>query len=101
MSVGNLEFDPADAAAAVDLIDEAGQSIFDQAGLVEVAPDAGSSTDEVVDAAQSLALAVAALASDVGDLARNAAAVAGMLVETDGGIAEGLRAPIPGLRSTP
>lgn len=78
-----IEVHSADLAQIGSTLDGAGSALFGQASALDIAPDAGRSSGELVKALTSLATAVAGLSAEFGELAESTGAVDAMFTETD------------------
>jgi ABC-type transporter Mla subunit MlaD len=79
----DLEVHPADLQQIVDILDDAGSSVFGQASSLEATPDAGASSDEVATALAALSSAVAGVAQHIGTLADNTEGTSSDFTGTD------------------
>jgi hypothetical protein len=83
---GEIEVHPSDLQQISSTLDGAGRALFDGAGRLRSAPDAGASTGEVSRAMAALASAVAGFGNHLGDLASSTSAAGTDFTTTDGAV---------------
>jgi hypothetical protein len=83
---GEIEVHGSDLQQISSTLDGAGRALFDGAGHLESAPDAGVSTGEVSRAMSALASAVAGFGNHLGDLAASTTAAGTDFTGTDSAV---------------
>jgi hypothetical protein len=89
------QVDPAALTAIAGVLDDAGAALLGHASALQVAPDAGASSELVATAVQILATTVAGFSGHIGDLAASTGAASTNYVATDEDVSHGFGTTAP------